>query len=81
MKHMANLIILMLLIFASSLHAEEPKERAEIADEYKWDLTDMYASTAMWEADILKYQRSLTRDRILQGTSWPQRQNPAGGDP
>jgi oligoendopeptidase F len=59
MKHFAKLIPLILLICTSSLHAEEPKERDEIAEKYKWDLTDMYVSTDRWEADIVKYNALL----------------------
>ena len=54
MKYITKLVPVILLIGASSLHAEEPKARDEIAAEYKWDLADMYVSTDSWEADILK---------------------------
>ena len=67
MQYITNLIPVILLICASSLHAEEPKERDEIAEEYKWDLTDMYASTDMWEADILKYKARLPEVESYKG--------------
>ena len=41
-------IIIVLPAFA---HADEVPERADIPNEYKWDLSDMYADTAAWEAD------------------------------
>jgi oligoendopeptidase F len=36
--------------------AGEVKERADIPAEYKWDLTSMYASAEVWEADVKKLQ-------------------------
>jgi len=67
MQYITNLIPVILLICASPLHAEEPKERDEIAEEYKWDLTDMYASTDMWEADIVKYNARLPEIEFYKG--------------
>jgi oligoendopeptidase F len=67
MKHFAKLIPLILLICTSSLHAEEPKERDEIAEKYKWDLTDMYVSTDRWEADIVKYNALLPEIESYRG--------------
>lgn len=67
MKHITKLIPLILLIGASSLHAEEPKARDEIAEKYKWDLTDMYVSTDRWEADIVKYNALLPEIESYRG--------------
>ncbi|HIE87220.1 MAG: oligoendopeptidase F [bacterium] len=67
MKYITKLIPVILLICASSLHAEEPKERDEIAEKYKWDLTDMYVSTDRWEADILKYNALLPEIESYRG--------------
>ena len=67
MKHITKLIPLILLIGASSLHAEEPKARDEIAEKYKWDLTDMYVSTDRWEADIVKYNALLQEIESYRG--------------
>ena len=67
MKHFAKLIPVILLICTSSLHAEEPKERDEIAEKYKWDLTDMYVSTDRWEADIVKYNALLPEIESYRG--------------
>jgi oligoendopeptidase F len=47
-------IIIVLPAFA---HADEVPERADIPNEYKWDLSDMYADTAAWEADFQKMLR------------------------
>ena len=67
MNYNTKLIPVILLICASSLHAEEPKERDEIAEKYKWDLADMYVSTDRWEADILKYNALLPEIESYRG--------------
>ena len=67
MKDISKLIPVILLVCASPLYADEPKERDEIATEYKWDLADMYVSTDSWEADILKYNALLPEIESYQG--------------
>ena len=67
MKDITKLIPLVLLICTSSPSAEELKERNEIAAQYKWDLTDMYASTKKWEADIIKYNTLLPEIESYNG--------------
>ena len=47
-------ISLIALISPLSVVAEEVPERSQIADQYKWDLTDMYADATAWEADKAK---------------------------
>ena len=51
----------LILVFAIAITsitaaAQEAKERSEIPAEYKWDLTSMYASDEVWEADFEKLQ-------------------------
>ena len=67
MKYITKLIPVILLICASSNLAEEPRERVDIEEKYKWDLTDMYASTDEWEADILKYNALLPEIESYRG--------------
>ena len=67
MKYITQLIPLALLLCASPLRAEEPKERSEIEAQYKWDLTAMYASTKKWEADIQKYTALLPEIESYNG--------------
>ena len=67
MKYITKLIPVILLICASSNLAEEPRERVDIEEKYKWDLTDMYASTDEWEADILKYNTLLPEIESYRG--------------
>ena len=47
-------ISLITLISPLSVVAEEVPERSQIADQYKWDLTDMYGDATAWEADKTK---------------------------
>ena len=47
-------ISLMTLMYPLSGVAEEVPERSQIADQYKWDLTDMYRDASAWEADKTK---------------------------
>ncbi len=47
-----------LLTFTLSA-AAQPRERSEVPDEYKWDLSSMYASSAAWEADVARLQKEL----------------------
>jgi oligoendopeptidase F len=37
-----------------SVAAEDVPERSEIADQYKWDLADLYVDASAWEADKAK---------------------------
>jgi len=39
-------------IIGSSAQAQDLKERSEIADKYKWNLTDIYKTDDDWEADM-----------------------------
>ncbi len=54
MKNILTIGFVALLSFAAAPYAEEVKERADIPAKYKWDLSDMYASTQAWEADVKK---------------------------
>ena len=45
----------------------ELAERSEIDDEYKWDLSSMYASGQTWEADILKFEEGLDEIARFKG--------------
>ncbi len=45
----------------------QPRERSEIPDEYKWDLSSMYASAEAWDADYQRFQEMLPAIRKHQG--------------
>ena len=59
MKSLNALLIPLLLLLSPGLRAEEPRERSEIGDEYKWDLSSMYASDEAWEADAARFDARL----------------------
>ena len=58
-------ISLMTLMPALSGVAEEVPERSQIADQYKWDLTDMYGDASAWEADKAKLMAPFAEHRRL----------------
>ena len=47
-------ISLMTLMCPLTAVAEDVPERSQIADQYKWDLTDMYRNASAWEDDKAK---------------------------
>lgn len=62
-------VLLLTLLAAMSLStmADEPRERSEIDDKYKWDLSSMYASTEAWEADVVKFESRLAEIESFKG--------------
>ena len=61
MKIRSLLSILLLLVVSVSSRAQEARERSEIDDQYKWDLTTFYADDDAWEADFA------TADSLIPG--------------
>lgn len=64
-------LLMALALFLNPLPADarEARERADIPDQYKWDLAAMYPSTEAWEADVKKFEAQLPaieayRDRL-----------------
>jgi len=49
-----SLMTLATLMSPLSVAAEDVPERSEIADQYKWDLADLYVDASAWEADKAK---------------------------
>jgi oligoendopeptidase F len=45
----------------------QERDRARIADKYKWDLTDIYATTAAWRAAMDKLKSEIPRLAQFQG--------------
>jgi len=54
--------------FSLAAAAQEVPERDDIPAEYKWDLSDMYASTDDWEADKARFLDSLPELARFKGT-------------
>lgn len=67
MKIKALLLTLMIALSFSAT-AAEPKERSEIDEEYKWDLSSMYASSDSWEADVIQLENRLSEIEAFKGT-------------
>ncbi len=53
---------------ATLVPATQDRDRAKIPDEYKWDLTPIYASDQAWRAEKDKLAAELPRLREFQGT-------------
>jgi oligoendopeptidase F len=49
-------ITLLLAAAANPVSSQDAKDRSEIDDQYKWDLTSMYADDEAWEADFAKFE-------------------------
>ena len=63
-----SLITLMTLTSPLSVVAEDVPERSEIADQYKWDLSDLYRDASAWEADKAKLVALLPGIADYRGT-------------
>lgn len=57
----------LLLGNTSAVHAQDVPERDEIAAQYKWDLTDMYADADAWEADKERLKTLLPKLEAYRG--------------
>jgi oligoendopeptidase F len=67
MKRLLVLAVLALPLLLSTALADDPKERSEIPAQYKWDLSDMYASREAWDADREKFEAMLPEIREFKG--------------
>jgi oligoendopeptidase F len=52
---------------ATAGESKELMKRAEIDDKYKWDLTDLYADDAAWEADYKSLETMLPKIASFKG--------------
>jgi oligoendopeptidase F len=50
-----------------SVQAQELKERSEIADKYKWDLTTLYKTDQDWEADMAAIEAMIPNLKSFEG--------------
>ena len=62
-----TLPLMLLMVMSLSTVAGEPRERSEIDDRYKWDLSSMYASPDAWEADVKAFDRVLPKISAFKG--------------
>ena len=61
-------ILALLLVVISAQAKPETLNRAEIEDQYKWNLNDIYPDWDAWEADIVLCQEMMARYVEFQGT-------------
>ena len=66
MKHRASLVAIGLAALALTVSAQE-RDRAKVADQYKWNLADLYPSDAAWRADKDGAQAALADLRQYKG--------------
>ncbi|MDG2459769.1 MAG: oligoendopeptidase F [Luminiphilus sp.] len=63
----ATLGIVVLATLCPASHASDVPERADVATEYKWDLSDMYRDALSWEADKARLLELLPEITLYKG--------------
>lgn len=59
-RHYSVLILLVFLIFGEEISmAKAYESRDEIAQEYKWNLSDIYKNWGLWKEDYTKAESML----------------------
>ncbi len=62
-------LLFSLVFLPLSLQADDgPPERADVPEKYRWDLTDMYADSNAWEADVRRFESMLDDLAQYRGT-------------
>jgi oligoendopeptidase F len=64
----AFLAIVILLFWAGPARSQQERDRARIADKYKWNLADLYPSDAAWRAAKDKLVAEIPQIRSSKGT-------------
>lgn len=71
-RHLRSLVILILLFALAAAFAfaaiKEAKERSQVPDQYKWDLSSMYKADKDWEADFVKCGKLMNEITRYQNT-------------
>lgn len=65
--YVSALFMALIMALTTSLQAQELKERSEIADKYKWDLTPIYKSDQDWEADMATIESMIPNLKSFEG--------------
>ena len=67
-KYTVSIAVGLLMVIAYPLNGQSDiPQRADIADEYKWNLEDIYPSIAEWEADYLLVESQLEKFSNFKG--------------
>ena len=61
-------LLAMTLLTTAALATPDTLVRDEIADEYKWDLGDIYPDWEAWEKDLARVEVLMEEFKALQGT-------------
>ncbi len=62
-------LLFSLIALPLPLQADDgPPERADVPEEFRWDLTDMYADKEAWEADVRRFESLLEDLAQYRGT-------------
>ena len=70
MKHRASLIAVGLAALTLTVGAQE-RDRAKVANQYTWNLADLYSSDAAWRADKEAAQAAaVKRVEEEKGSGW-----------
>ena len=64
-----NLILFLLLVFSiTTLLFPQSPERKDVPDKYKWNLSDIYPTTAAWQADVDMLKAEVEKLAGFKGT-------------
>jgi len=64
---LAAVLLSLLFAFPAQLPAQEPTDRGEIDDKYKWDITRIYTSNENWEKDFNELKESIPEFEEYRG--------------
>ncbi len=68
MMRVACVVVAVLMLTMSAFAVPNTRNRDEIPDQYKWNLSDIYANWEEWEAGLQEMQTKMAEFAELQGT-------------
>lgn len=71
----AKTVVLTVFVMFAAMNTYSQKERAAIADKYKWNLTDIYETEEAWQADKERIARQMQKITQFKGTITQSAQN------
>jgi oligoendopeptidase F len=70
-----KMVVLTVFVMFAAMNTYSQKERANIADKYKWDLTDIYKTEDAWQADKERIAEQMQKITRFKGTITQSAQN------
>ncbi|HKK81181.1 MAG TPA: oligoendopeptidase F [Prolixibacteraceae bacterium] len=70
-----KMVVLTVFVMFAAMNTYSQKERATIADKYKWDLTDIYETEKKWQADKERIAEQMQKITQFKGTITQSAQN------